>query len=122
MARILVIDDQAEIRDVVVAMLAAAGHVLTEAPHGIIGLALHREQLFDLVISDLDMPMMDGIATISELTRASPGTPIIAMSGGAGPEGKAALGAGARAFLSKPFRRAELLEAVDDAFAPARAA
>ena len=123
MARILVIDDQAEVRDIVVAMLSAAGHHPTEAPHGVIGVALHYEHKFDLVISDLDMPLMDGIATITELTRNDPGIPIIAMSGGsAGPSSEAALRAGARSFLSKPFRRAELMAAVDNAIAPAQAA
>jgi len=123
MARILVIDDQPEIRDIVVAMLSAAGHQPTEAPHGIAGLALFREQIFDLVISDLDMPMKDGFATIAELRQLDPGLPIIAMSGGdAQQSGEAALRAGARTFLSKPFRRADLLDAVAGAIEHARAA
>lgn len=123
MARILVIDDQAEIRDFVVAMLEGAGYQPTEAPHGIAGLALHRQHAFDLVISDLDMPMMDGFTTISELTRTDPGLPVIAMSGGeAGRNAEAALGAGAWMFLSKPFRRAELLDAIADAMGTAHAA
>lgn len=121
MALILVIDDEESLRSLLRRALARAGHDSIEAPDGKAGLKLAKETRFDLVITDIIMPEMEGIDFILHLHRISPGTPIIAMSGGGRirPEGylKTALLAGARRALTKPFTINELLAVVDECLA-----
>lgn len=118
MALILVIDDEESLRSLLRRALARAGHEAVEARDGREGLRLARETRFDLVITDIIMPEMEGIDFILHLHRSSPSTPIIAISGGGRirPEGylKTALLAGAKRALTKPFTIAELMAAVDE--------
>jgi YesN/AraC family two-component response regulator len=87
-----------------------------EAANGKIGMHLQRENLVDLVITDLSMPEKDGIETIRELRRDFPDVKIIAISGGgrAGADGylSVAKTIGANRTLSKPFDLKKLLDAV----------
>ena len=89
---------------------------MLDAPDGIAGIALYRENLIDLLIVDLVMPRKTGLDVIMELRRDFPDANIIALSGG-GPKGNfdylaasKVLGA-QRAFL-KPFNRQKLLDAI----------
>ena len=82
MARILVFDDDQEMRDAVRAILEEAGHEVEEAPDGEHGLHLFREQPSDIVITDIRMPAKTGNEAIMELRREFPYVKIIAMSGG----------------------------------------
>ena len=82
MARILVIDDEPEIRSMLADVLSEEGHEVVDAPDGRRGLALQRERAADLVITDIFMPEQEGIETILELRQAFPRVKIIAMSGG----------------------------------------
>lgn len=119
MARILVIDDQPQIRDNCREALEDAGHTVMVAADGQEGVGLYHREPVDLVILDLYMPKLDGLATIQTLRAATPQLPIIAMSGG-GAIGQAtsfldvarALGA-VRAF-EKPIRLDALLTMVED--------
>ena len=116
MSAILVVDDQKGIRDVLRKLLAEAGHDVAEAEDGAAALALFRVQPFNLVITDIIMPEMEGIEIITTMKREQPNIRILAMSGG----GRARVmdflavagKAGADATLEKPFRKSELLDRV----------
>jgi len=117
MSLILVIDDAATVRQLVGRILVDAAYSVLEAQDGDVGVALFQQHRPSLVITDLFMPNKEGIETIQEIRRLSPGTKIIAMSASTSPTGKLYLGAakqlGADAVLAKPFEPAELLEVVD---------
>jgi CheY-like chemotaxis protein len=80
--RVLVIDDNADIRDMVRTVLVHAGYEVVAAADGAGGLQEQRSQPSDLVITDIFMPQQDGIETIGLLKKEFPETLIIAMSGG----------------------------------------
>ena len=115
MAHILVLDDDLSIRQIVALILTRAGHSVTKAADGAEGAALLRARSFDLVITDLAMPGVDGVETIVGLRRDLPDLPIIAMSGASdGRESLRIAGLlGADCTLQKPFGTGELLRAVD---------
>lgn len=123
MAKILLIDDEPDLRQTLRLFLENAGHTVVEAENGDDGVALHRSEAPDLVITDLIMPGKEGIETILELRRTKATTPIIAISGGGRLELtdflQAARKLGAAHTLKKPFRREQLLEAVDKSLAGA---
>jgi len=118
MARILVIDDDAQVRGAVRRILERAGHTVEDVGDGNAGLRAHRERPADLIITDIFMPERDGIETIRELRRESPQVKIIAISGGDRTHTldlrKDAELLGASRALRKPFELAELLQAVRD--------
>jgi len=116
MARILVIDDDDDVRSVIRRVLQTDGHDVVEAADGKAGMKLFRESPADLVVTDLFMPEQEGLETIRELRRSSKDTKILVVTGSppGGPFDFRAhatlLGAGAT--LNKPFTREELLGAV----------
>jgi CheY-like chemotaxis protein len=121
MSRILVIDDESMVRASIEAVLSGRGHAVSLAADGREGLDRLKTGDFDLIITDLIMPEMEGIETILAIRRQSPGLRILAISGG----GRRQIGdflemaekLGANAVLRKPFSSAELLGAVDRAMA-----
>lgn len=121
MARILLIDDDAILRDTVLQLLQLDRHHVTEAVDGATGLQRFGDgQNFDLVITDMLMPGMDGTQVIVELHRRRPAMPVLAISGGRRLLSPAfnlqsADLAGAKVQLSKPFGRADLQRAVSQA-------
>ena len=82
MAHILLIDDDDFFREVMLIMLQKSGHKVTEAHDGVKALALLERLRPDVIITDILMPHMDGVEFITELSRQSNETPVIAMSGG----------------------------------------
>jgi DNA-binding response OmpR family regulator len=118
MARILIIDDDDQIRRMLRQMLDRAGYDVDDAENGLRGIRLFRENPFDLVITDLIMPEKEGIEMIMELKAEFPTVKIIAMSGGArmGPDAylKLADSLGASRTFTKPIPRQELLDAIRD--------
>ncbi len=82
MSRILLIDDDPSIRDVLGQMLSAAGHTVVTARDGRAGQAAFERDRADLVITDIIMPDREGIETIKALRAIDPAVPIIAISGG----------------------------------------
>ena len=118
MGRVLVIDDEPQIRSMLRMMLERAGHEVEEAPDGIEGIRIYRKNPADLIISDLIMPNKDGIGMIIELKKEFPDVKIIDMSGGGlnKPEGylEGAKKLGAQRTLTKPIDRDELLRTVSD--------
>lgn len=80
--RILVIDDEPTVLDVIRKILEFAGYEVVVAQNGQQGVDLFREQPYDLVVTDMVMPVKDGLQTILDLRVDSPDVPIVAISGG----------------------------------------
>ncbi|MCP5049637.1 MAG: response regulator [bacterium] len=80
--RILVIEDDDIMQQVINDLMEREGYEPTVASNGIEGVKSHRENPFDLVITDLVMPEMEGLETISHLKSITPDLKIIAISGG----------------------------------------
>ena len=118
MARILIIDDEAMIRDLLVNILEREGYETITAPGGKDGIKIYRENPADLIITDLLMPEKDGLETIMELRRDYQDVKIIAMSGGGkvDPETylQIAKTIGAKKTITKPFERKELLKTIQE--------
>ena len=118
MTRILVIDDDQDIRDMLRRILEHAGYTVEEAANGDIGTKLFKANLPDLVITDIIMPEKEGIETIRDLRRIHPSVKIVAISGGGrvGPSDylNAARMLGAKKTFTKPFSRQEILDTVQE--------
>ena len=117
MADILLIDDMAGVRRAVVSMLTRAGHKVTAAETGDQGLELLNSRQFDLVITDMLMPGVDGADVLTHVSGMKRRPRVIAISGGgAGLSAESALRLArikADAFLEKPFESEALLAVVD---------
>jgi CheY-like chemotaxis protein len=117
MTEILLIDDMAGVRRAVVSMLTRAGHTVTAVETGGQGIELLRARRFDLVITDMLMPDVDGADVLAQVSSLPNRPRVIAISGGgAGLSAESALRLAkvkADAFLEKPFDAEDLLAAVD---------
>lgn len=82
MARILVIDDNDEFREMLTEILKSEGYEVVAAADGKVGLDLYCEDPTDVIITDVNMPEKSGPELIFELKRKSPDAKIIAISGG----------------------------------------
>ncbi len=116
-ANILVVDDEKTLRDIVSRALAKLGHECVTAANGEEALALVSKQAFDLVLTDLKMPKMGGLALIEWLRKEHPGLPIIIMTGyGDLESSRKALRLRVADYLVKPFESlAEVQAAVQRA-------
>ena len=118
MAHILVIDDDSQIRTMLRITLEQAGHTIVDAPNGKVGIDLYRDNPTDLIITDLIMPIKEGVETIQELKKDFPDVKIIAISGGGrlGPQEYLPLAEmfGAQRVFAKPFGPDDLLKAVEE--------
>ncbi len=121
MARILVIDDDPRVREVLSAVLNGAGHEVSEAADGTAISAVLDAGAADLVVCDLFMPERDGIEAIRSARQTAPTVPLVAISGGGsvGPSSVLEMAAalGAAAALPKPVRARVLVELVSDLLA-----
>ena len=81
MARILVIDDYALLRTLVRQLLESQGHEVVEAAHGAAGLQAYAAAPADLVITDLEMPVLDGFQVLRALRHTVPPAVVLAISG-----------------------------------------
>ena len=119
MARILVIDDDNQMREMLRRKLENEGYEVLDASDGNVGMKLLRERDADLVITDIIMPNKEGIETILELKRDFPDVKVIAICGGGrfGPEDylHLAKGLGVHSTFSKPFKLHDLLGSIQDA-------
>jgi CheY-like chemotaxis protein len=113
MAQILIIDDEPQMRRLLVRVLSGAGHTVHEAKNGRDGIGLFHRVNPVLVITDIVMPDMEGIEMIRTLRQEAPTIPILAISGSGQPVYlHAATELGATAALEKPFGAGELLSMV----------
>ena len=112
---ILSVDDSASIRQMVKLTLAGAGYDVIQANDGAEGLAKAKDAKVDMVMTDLNMPVMNGLALIKELRKlpAYQGVPILFLT----TESDAALkteakAAGATGWITKPFQQDQLIAVV----------
>jgi len=116
MAKILIIDDESQIRAMLRQMLELEGFEVMDAHDGQEGIKLFHENPADLIITDIFMPEKEGLETIRELKKGYPDVKIIAISGGRkiGPGEYLLLAErfGAIRTFKKPVKREELLDAV----------
>ena len=123
--RILVVDDDYQIRDILRRAFELEGYIVDEAANGKIAMRLQRQNPADLVITDLIMPEQEGLETIGGLKREFPGVKIIAVSGGGrmAPETylPTARELGADRIFAKPFSVRELIETVEELLHHAKA-
>jgi Response regulator containing CheY-like receiver, AAA-type ATPase, and DNA-binding domains len=114
--RILVVDDEAQIRTLLTQMLEQEGYTVHTAENGEEGMSLVSSYPFDLVITDMIMPVKDGLKFIMELVRDYPELKILAISGGGAIKAERYLTMagylGDIATLEKPFKRDNFLEVV----------
>ena len=113
MARIIIIDDDAVLREILARMLTDGGHTVKIAVNGFDGMKAFRAEPADLILTDIMMPY-GGLPTIRVLRAEFPDLKIIAMSGGGQPRLDIAAGLGANRTLAKPFSSQELLEVIDN--------
>lgn len=117
MASILVVEDDAALRQLFERMLVRDGHEVTMAADGAKALKLIETTVFDVVITDLIMPEMEGLSLLRELRKNKSPLKVIAMSGGG--RGSAAdyldmaKMLGAAATLPKPFTQKELTDVIE---------
>src|SRR5882672_9503076 len=120
MARILLIDDDDLLRGVLAKALTHGGHEIVQASDGRQGVEVARASSFDLVITDLIMPVQEGVETITTLHKEQPKLKVIAMSGGASNSKlylQIAGKLGARRVVNKPFTPKQLIEVIDEVLA-----
>ena len=115
MASILVVDDSNSLRQMVAFTLKGAGYDVIEAGDGVEALEILRDRSVDLVLTDQNMPRMDGMTLVRQL-RASPQfvrTPVLILTTESSDEMKqAGRAAGATGWLVKPFNPTRLIEVV----------
>ena len=128
MTKVIIIDDEEDIRIVLKEIFERAGFEVAVASNGDDGLNLLREQGADLVITDIIMPGSDGVETAYDIRMEFPQTKIIVMSGGGNAESlgyepsainttaylASAAAVGADLTLTKPFDRKELIKAAQE--------
>jgi CheY-like chemotaxis protein len=123
MAKILIVEDEATMRQVIAAALRRAGYVVAEASNGLEALGEIRRGGVDLVITDILMPERDGIEMLMTLRSDGVNVPVIAITGiplDAGLYLDVAHNLGARRTLEKPFKIEALLQAANEVLAEAK--
>ncbi len=118
MPRVLIIDDDEFMRDMLSQMMERAGLAVVRADNGLAGVEKFKTPGCDLVITDIVMPEQEGLQTIMDIGKIDADVPIIAISGGAriNPDSYLAMARkfGARYAFRKPFERKELMDAVTE--------
>jgi two-component system, cell cycle response regulator CpdR len=113
MAKILLAEDEASVSAFVARALAHAGHEVKSAPDGLAAVAALAAERFDLLLSDIVMPGLDGIALALKAGKDYPAMKILLMSGYASERQRAHnLDALAHRVIAKPFTLAEICAAV----------
>jgi two-component system response regulator VicR len=110
---ILIIDDEKSIRDVLVTFFEEKGYNVLTANDGRGGITQFQHHPTDLVITDIVMPRIEGIATIREIRKQSKSVKIIAMTGYVDSYLKEAIILGADDSIVKPFNTEDLMAVVD---------
>lgn len=114
MARILVADDEEDIRELIKLVLIRDGHHVVTVADGMAAVEMHRQEVFDLIVSDLRMPGLTGIQ-VTEEVRANPrgDIPILLLTASATDEDRGqARRAGISGLMVKPFKQADLRDRV----------
>jgi len=120
--RLLVIDDEPQVRETLANLLRAVGHTVTEAASGPAGLALLATTPVDCVLTDLGMPEMTGWEVARHITAAWPTLPIVVLTGWGDQAIKDARAPAVARVLSKPIRLKQLLVVIAEVTAGGRSA
>lgn len=115
MASVLIVDDSVSMRKLVAATLEAAGHSVVAAEDGVEALEVAKKASSDVVVTDVNMPNMDGITLVGELRKLDSFkfTPILVLTTEMDPAKKAqAKQNGATGWLVKPFNPDQLLSTI----------
>jgi CheY-like chemotaxis protein len=112
MAHILVVDDQTQIRSLLRTLLESIGHEVIEAGNGREGLCHYRTARPDLIITDMQVPDMNGVEMIKRLRHMMPSVKIIALSGSHGGIRDANRLVGSQHTISKPFSLKQFCQTV----------
>jgi len=115
LARVLIVDDDEDIRHNIADILDDLGYQTTSADDGFSALDRIRDRDFDIVLLDYKMPGMDGVELFQEIKKICPAIKAVMMTAWAGSDGaQLALDAGAREVLRKPVDIRELLEIISE--------
>ncbi|MRT57147.1 two-component system response regulator GlrR [Enterobacteriaceae bacterium RIT693] len=115
-ARLLLVDDDPGLLKLLGMRLSSEGYTVSTAESGAEGLKVLAREKIDLVISDLRMDEMDGMALFAEIQKGQPGMPVIILTAhGSIPDAVAATQQGVFSFLTKPVDRDALYQAIDNA-------
>jgi signal transduction histidine kinase/CheY-like chemotaxis protein len=110
--RVLLVDDESDVRSVLASFLRERGHTVTEATDGLEGLAAFQaDDEFEVVVTDIVMPRLDGWRLADRIRELRPEMPIIAMSGYTGEAERAS--DQQLEYLAKPFLPSELADAIE---------
>jgi len=119
--QVLVVDDEPMNLDLARAVLEREGHQLAYATTGQEALDACARQAFDLILMDINMPVMDGYQATRTLRERGWRGPIVVVTGStSGAEEREALAQGADLFMRKPYRRQQLLDAISQVMAAPR--
>ena len=113
-AKVLVVDDAPDVRRIFAHFLLASGMEVATAENGILALDAARRAVPDVIVTDVDMPMMDGLALCRHLRAdaATRGVAVVVITGDASEQTQAALAAGCDAILEKPCSQTMLLATI----------
>lgn len=115
--KILVVDDQESMRALLQDMLEVIGYEVTLAEGGEQALGILRESLFDLVLSDLNMPGMDGTALLRSIKSSTPNLPVVIITGyGTFHTEKRVMKEGADGYISKPCTLSKIDKTISSIF------
>ncbi len=114
-ARILVVDDDTNLLDLLVDTLSGVGYQAVGVPDGVTALERLKDEKFDLMISDIKMPGMDGIGLLKRVRRYYPRMPVLLITGY--PSAEMIGRASADGFLAKPFRISLIEELIESTLA-----
>lgn len=117
---ILVVDDEANARTALAALLSDEGYVVRTANDGLMALAKVGECPPDLVLTDIKMPRLDGIGLLRKVRAEHPDCPVILMSAHIGANREIGASAGAAAIIAKPLDFDELALAIERTLAARR--
>jgi DNA-binding NtrC family response regulator len=121
--RLLVIDDEEDVREMLEFILSAEGFDVSTVDGGMAAVELARVRRFDLAITDMRMPGMNGIETLVALKQRDPSIEVLVVTGYASEQTAAeCIRLGAYGYLRKPFEIAELRPLIDGALARRAAA
>ncbi|MEN9800310.1 MAG: hypothetical protein RL653_4007 [Pseudomonadota bacterium] len=116
MARVLVVDDESNLRKVLATLLRRVGYEVTVAEDGQVALAEFDKNGADVVVTDLVMPRLGGMEVLRHVNEAAPDVPVIIMTAhGTVDSAVEAIKAGAFDYITKPFDQAELQAVIDKA-------
>jgi DNA-binding response OmpR family regulator len=111
--RVLVVEDEASLREGIADLLTGDGHVVRAVGDGVAGVECGLREAFDLVVLDLMLPRLDGMEVCRRLRAARPGVPILMLTARGSEDDKVrGLMEGADDYVTKPFSARELLARV----------